>query len=74
MGEQTDALLSKPCPVCGQTNYRWGAVMAHGIQYHNDDASFLEKNFSAGTELKARLCKDCGNIQLFAHKSYIESE
>jgi hypothetical protein len=61
-----------PCHVCGSRSYTWGSVAAQGINFTPEDASVLSKFFRFGTELPARCCDDCGNIQLFARKRKTE--
>lgn len=54
------------CPLCGQDEFDWGDIQAHGLQFHIESATWWETNFTMGYKLRARLCRTCANIQLFA--------
>ncbi len=54
-----------PCPVCGKTSYLWSKVIGRDLQYIPPEAFFWETMLRGGI-IPARLCNNCGNIQLFA--------
>lgn len=54
------------CHVCGNTSYSWGKISAQSLHYEAEEASFWERVFNLGYTLPARLCNQCGNLQLFA--------
>lgn len=56
----------QPCPMCGGESYSWGSLRAHGgFNFVSDGTSLLVKLFGGGTELPARRCNECGNVQIF---------
>jgi hypothetical protein len=61
-----------PCHICGCSSYAWGSLAAQGINFAPQDASILAKFFRFGTELPARRCNQCGNIQVFARMPKVE--
>ena len=64
-----DEVGNKPefaCHVCGKCSYTWGTLSAQGINFKPDEASMLAKFFRFGTQLRARRCDECGNLQIFA--------
>ncbi len=65
---ETDLSQSQSkCPVCQGDQFEWGAVQAQGLNFHSEKKSWLEKNFSFGFSIRARVCLSCGNLQLFTN-------
>ena len=55
-----------PCPICGQSNYRWGRLHTdRDVTYHEDEEPILKMIFG-GNPVQARRCLRCDNLQLFA--------
>lgn len=56
-----------PCHICGQSSFSWGTL--EGSQRHTfkpDERPTLDKLMnSRGYAVRARMCIECGNIQLF---------
>lgn len=60
--EETGSAARQSCPLCGSDRFTWG--VAGGtctLRFKPDNAGF----FSVSTNVKARRCDSCGNIQLF---------
>jgi predicted RNA-binding Zn-ribbon protein involved in translation (DUF1610 family) len=56
-----------PCPNCGAQSYRWGVLdSGSGVWFKEDGRSYL---FRSGKSLKARLCNQCGNVQIFTREA-----
>jgi hypothetical protein len=53
------------CPICQGDQFEWGNLIAHGLQFHPEKESWLEKNFTFGYSIRTRVCLSCGNLQLF---------
>lgn len=56
----SSSLAENPCPNCGETRYFWG-IMTHGR--FAKGAGLIE--FMQQEDVAARLCENCGNVQLF---------
>jgi hypothetical protein len=58
---------TSPCLLCGGDSFIWGTCMPVGaFKFKPDNASWWVKNtVHGGSELRARACQTCGNIQLF---------
>lgn len=70
----TSTFKEKPCPICGSTNFVWGA-MPHNPRFVPDDQPLLDKVFNFEEKIvRARLCESCGNIQLFNTKDNRRSD
>ncbi len=54
------------CPICGGTEFAWGHLQGQGLSFKADDAPILSKFLGIGYRVRARVCKACENIQLFA--------
>ncbi len=51
-----------PCPICGESYFRWGTPTSNGgVYFSTSGHGFLGKNEG----LRARVCDICGNVQLF---------
>jgi hypothetical protein len=51
----------KPCHICGAAEYVWGVLGSNGgVWYQKQDVLF-----PASYPITARLCTECGNIELF---------
>ncbi len=59
-------LTENPCPNCGGQSYQWGVLNSEGGVWFKDDGSFNPLGW--GTSLKARLCNQCGNVQIFTRE------
>ena len=62
---------NRECPCCGGSEFVWGFCNpgGHGLTFKTDDDSWWVRNtILGGVEVKARACKACGNVQLFAHR------
>lgn len=57
---------STSCHLCGSKTFEWGQLRSQGIKFIPDDASWTKKQFSFGTDIKARRCTSCNNIQIFS--------
>jgi len=55
-----------PCPVCGAVDFEWGKLQASGLTFIPEGSSITRNIFAGGFRLKARKCKSCQNVQLFA--------
>jgi len=55
------------CPTCGNNDFTWGNIFDGDIQkiYFRKEGGFL----GTGKLIKARQCKRCGNVQLFAEQA-----
>lgn len=52
-----------PCPVCSQTNYLWGEPVSYGgVMFRPKGKGAID---FAEEILVARVCKECGNVQMF---------
>ena len=65
--ERAESLRQNPCPICGQTTFKWGTVGTGSV-----GSSFNEDEVPPGffsqprhAKLVARECADCGNVQWF---------
>lgn len=52
---------ANPCPICGSQTYEWGTLRSDGGVWYRTNGSLA----LTGEGLLARLCKDCGNVQIF---------
>lgn len=57
-----------PCPVCGATDFEWGKLQASGLDFIPVGSGIMRKVLAGGFRLKARKCKVCQNLQLFARE------
>lgn len=58
------------CPMCGCERFTWGHVRGRSrLKFLSDSAGLVEKSIDMlGLQVKARLCNDCGNVQLFSER------
>lgn len=56
-----------PCPVCGGEEYHWGKFEGESVLrfYTADGSRWDRKTRHGGDYIKARVCMNCGNVQLF---------
>jgi ribosomal protein S27AE len=62
----------RPCSNCGASEYTWGLVreQAAPVFAPFEDRPLLDRIFESHVrKVQARLCNNCGNIQLFARQS-----
>ena len=61
---------TRPCPICGGLDFRWGTVGTGGIgpMFNEDETppGFFSRRRTV--ELVARECALCGNVQWFTKK------
>ena len=55
-----------PCTVCGSTDFEWGKLQASGLDFIPEGSGTVRKILAGGFYFKARKCKACKNVQLFA--------
>src|SRR5579859_3239912 len=61
-----------PCSICGSTSFKWGTPGFY-IHFIPDDAPWLPLFGAVGRKnLDARLCENCGNVQMFSVSPLIE--
>ena len=54
------------CPICGGRDFAWGHLQGQGLNVVEDDTPVLAKLLTMGIRVRARICKSCQNVQLFA--------
>lgn len=66
MSSELQIRNTAPCPICGKTLYEWGQVgTRYTTAFRPQDEGLLSRLIELGTPSVARLCKTCGNLQLF---------
>jgi hypothetical protein len=58
-------LIRQPCPSCGSTHFAWGRFAEFDDARYYEDGGFVHNLTSPAFEVRARRCRDCGNLQLF---------
>ena len=82
LSEQPEPVEAEPvkppavCPFCGGTDFEWGYLLDVGraqssqpgpIKFIENDFRWRDQIYSPrGRSVETRLCKKCGNMQLFA--------
>ena len=54
------------CPICDGSDFSWGHLQGSGLTVIEDDSPLLAKILTMGLRVRARICKSCRNVQLFA--------
>ncbi len=54
-----------PCPFCGGSSFTWGVLQSQGIRFVPDEVGWLGRTFGMGSDMRARRCDGCRNVQLF---------
>jgi hypothetical protein len=60
-GKHDDLVRNKSCPICGSTDFAWGALNSDGAVYFQHEG----KIFGSKERLEGRACRLCGNVQVF---------
>ncbi len=54
------------CPICGGREFSWGHLQGSALNVVEDETPFAAKWLTMGLRVRARICKSCQNVQLFA--------
>lgn len=69
MTREEESLHEHPldvCPICGGDQFAWGHLQGSGLNVVEDDTPVVTKLLTLGLRVRARICKSCQNVQLFA--------
>lgn len=69
MTHEEESLHEHPldvCPICGGHQFSWGHLQGSGLNVVHDDTPVVTKLLTMGLRVRARICKSCQNVQLFA--------